>query len=207
MVVRPIMPLVRWDILARWRERVRRAVGRARRRDFVLLGVALAACGLAALAMRAARIRVQHTGSLPRGIYREVPDARPTTGAIGVWCLPLETARWARERGYIGRGDCPGQTEAIGKVILASAGDTVGFSIYGVTLNGVPVPHSKPFDRDSRGRIVRHAPYRSYVLGDGEVWLWSPYAARSFDSRYFGPARIEQLCAVVRPLWTVTPSR
>lgn len=182
----------------------RRAARRARRRDFVALAVALAVIGGVVLAFRHSGLRFQHTGSLPRGIYRDVagPSARLERGATAVWCLPQATARWARERGYLNRGDCSGHAEPLGKVVLAIAGDTVDLSADGVRLNAAAVRRTALPTRDLHGRPTPHAPFGRYVLASGEVWLWSPYTTRSFDSRVFGPVPVSALVAVVRPVWT-----
>ena len=153
-------------------------------------------------AVRMAGLRVQQTGSLPRGLYRDIRGAAPTRGTLGVWCLPADVARWARERGYVGRGNCPGGAEAIGKAVLAVVGDTVCVTTDGLTVNGVPAPHTRPLERDSRGRPMRSMPNGTYRVGENEVWLWSPLTGRSFDSRYFGAIPTSALVAVVRPVWT-----
>jgi conjugative transfer signal peptidase TraF len=171
---------------------VRRSLGR-------LVGV-LAGLGAVAVGVQASGLRVQHTGSLPRGLYRTVrgPLVR---GAIGMWCLPEVTARWARARGYLHGGGCPGDAEPVGKVVLAVAGDTVGLDVDGVRLNGRAVHGTGLVARDARGRMMSHAAFGVYVLPPGWVWLWSPYTERSFDSRYFGPVPTGALVSLVRPVW------
>lgn len=179
----------------------RRATGRARRRDFLVLGGIFAAMATGALGSQHSGLRFQHTGSLPRGIYREVPGTA-ARGVTAIWCLPEPTARWARRQGYLNRGSCPGQVEPVGKVVLASAGDTVDFAAAGLALNGAPVWRTALPPRDLRGRRTPHIPFGRYVLAPGDIWLWSPYTERSFDSRVFGPVPAVALVAVVQPIWT-----
>ena len=126
-----------------------------------------------------------------------------------MWCLPHDVARVARERGYLGWGRCPAGAEPVGKIVLARGRDTVRFTAAGVILNGRSVPHSRPLARDAAGRPLTPAPFGTYVLRADEVWLWSPYTPRSFDSRYFGPLRTSALVSLVRPVWTwgSAPSR
>lgn len=181
----------------------RRFIHRTKRQDLLLLGVVLAMLGCVVVSVRASGLRIQHTGSLPIGLYREVPHARAVRGAIGVWCLPIGTARWARARGYIGPGGCPGNIEPLGKVVMAREGDTVRLAAAGITVNGVAVPNSRPVARDSRGRPITPAPFGTYVLQRRQVWLGSPYTNRSFDSRYYGPVPATMLLSVVRPVWTL----
>lgn len=179
----------------------RRAARRARRRDFLALGGILTAMAAGVLGFQHAGLRFQHTGSLPRGVYRDVPGTA-TRGVTAVWCLPESTARWARRQGYLNRGSCPGQVEPVGKVILATAGDTVDFAPEGLALNRAPVRRTALPTRDLRGRRTPHVPFGRHVLAPGEVWLWSPYTERSFDSRVFGPVPAAALVAVVEPIWT-----
>jgi type IV secretory pathway protease TraF len=47
-----------------------------------------------------------------------------------------------------------------------------------------------------------HVAFGRRTLRPGELWLYSPYHAGAFDSRYFGPARAASVRAVVAPVWT-----
>jgi conjugative transfer signal peptidase TraF len=181
---------------------VRSSVRLTAGRDLLVLATVLCVIAGAALAVSRSGLRIQHTGSLPRGLYREEAGA-PVRGAIGMWCLPAGWATWARTRGYLGPGGCPGGTEPVGKVVLATEGDTVVMRERGVWLNRRRVPSSRPLRRDGRGRVLPVASYGLYVLRAEEVWLWSPCTPRSFDSRYFGPVSVRALVALVRPVWTV----
>ncbi len=171
----------------------------------------LAAFAIAAvttlLALRRAGVRLQWTDSLPKGFYREVDVAIVGRGTLGIWCLPIETARFARTRAYLGRGHCPGEVEAVGKMALAIGGDTVGLDSNGVSVNGVPIPGTRPLSRDSRGRPLPHAEYGTRRLSRGEFWLWSPYSPRSYDSRYFGAVPASALVSGVRPVLTCCAAR
>ena len=91
--------------------------------------------------------------SLPLGIYHTV-HAPPTRGSIVVVCLPLTLGTFARERGYLGHGPCPGGVERLGKRVAAVAGDTVDIDGEGVRINGFVIPGSEWLERDSRGRAM-----------------------------------------------------
>ena len=172
-----------------------------------MLGVVLAFFAFVAMRIDALGLRVQHTGSLPIGIYQVIGDAPPAQllrrGAIGLWCLPVQSARWAAERGYLHPGRCPSGVEPLAKVVLATSGDTVDFDARGVRLNGRMVLHTEPLSHDAAGRALTPAPYGRYKLRTNATWVWSPYSARSFDSRYLGPMPLGALVAVVRPIWTI----
>jgi conjugative transfer signal peptidase TraF len=134
--------------------------------------------------------------SLPLGVYR--PTGAPVTrGAIVVVCLPLAIGRFARERGYLGYGPCPGNVERLGKRVAAVAGDTVETGAEGVRINGFLIPASRRLERDSRGRLLPVAARRT-VVRPGELFLLATDNRRSFDSRYFGPVAVPDGIVVER---------
>ena len=168
-------------------------------------GVALAAAG--------AGIRLNLTGSIPPGLYRTA-DGAPARGAIVVACLPPNVAAFARSRGYLPPGDCPGGAWPVGKPAAAVAGDALDVGAAGIAVNGHPLPNSRALPADAAGRPTVSVPPGRRVVAVGELWLVSGYNVRSFDSRYFGPVAAAQVRAVVRPLWTaprpppsMTPNR
>ena len=106
------------------------------------------------------------------------------------------------ERHYLGAGSCPDGSEPVVKVLAAVAGDRVEVTADAVLVNGVRLPHSRPLDRDRGGRELLPFAAGEHRLEPGEVWLYSPYQERSWDSRYFGPVRIENVTTIVEPLVT-----
>ena len=149
-----------------------------------------------------AGLRVNLSGSMPIGLYR-VRSGPPVKGAMVLACLPARVAVFARSRGYVPNGRCPGSTAPIGKVVLAMAGDSVEVTSEGLLLNGRPVRNTRPLAVDAAGRSLRRFPDGTYIVAQDEVWLYSPYSTRSFDSRYFGPLHVSSIRSRVLPLWTV----
>ncbi len=147
-------------------------------------------------------LRLNLSRSMPIGFYRvsREPAAR---GAIVLACLPADVAVFARSRGYVPNGGCPGATAPIGKVVLAVAGDFVQVTGTGLLVNGQSVQNTKPLDVDGAGRSLPKLPNGAYLVRRDEVWLYSPYSKRSFDSRYFGPVPRSCILNRVLPLWTV----
>lgn len=166
------------------------------------LGLVFALLGGVVAAVHGAGLRVQHTPSLPLGLYRTIRGT-PDRGTIGMWCLPPATASAGRALGYLAAGSCAGGVEPVGKIVLGVAGDTIRYGAAGVVLNGRRVPNTRPLPRDSRNRPLAHVPFGTYVLRAGEVWLWSPFSSASWDSRYFGPIPTAALVSVVAPVWTM----
>jgi conjugative transfer signal peptidase TraF len=165
-----------------------------------LLAVAAGATALATVTI-ARTIRFNFTGSLPRGVYRAVE--RPLSrGDLVIACLPPKVGRFAHERGYLWRGDCPGGVAPVGKMVTGVAGDTVIVTAEGLVVNGHRIPNTRILSRDSRGRSLIHLPYVTFIVQPGELWLTSSHSSRSFDSRYFGPVPAAGVLSGVEPLWT-----
>jgi conjugative transfer signal peptidase TraF len=169
---------------------------KAPRSSFVLLGIG----GVAAL-LGILGFRFNLTGSLPYGVYHTTGEPA-RRGSIVHVCLPPQVAAFARERGYLGPGSCAGGVRPLGKMVLAVGGDVVVLRPDGIRVNGVAIPHSATLPRDSRGRPLPHAPWGEYRLPAGELWLFSPYRRNAYDSRYFGPVKIERMISVLEPVWT-----
>lgn len=166
--------------------------------------LAVAAAILGIVGVRA-NLQVNFTPSLPIGLYRRVSGI-PSRGDLVVACLPKHASEFARARGYLWRGDCPGGAAPVGKVVLAVAGDTVSLTRDGFVLNGIAVPSSRMVARDSRGRPIPHYPFGCYLVRAGEVWLFSPFHPLSFDSRYLGPVPASAVRSRIAPVWT-SPGR
>ncbi|HEY6321543.1 MAG TPA: hypothetical protein VJA16_08315 [Thermoanaerobaculia bacterium] len=84
-------------------------------------------------------VRINSSASLPRGLYLEIPHPwlgrAPARGDLVLVCAPAAGAELARRRGYLGDGPCgagaAGGAAALGKVVLAVAGDEVSFGAAG----------------------------------------------------------------------------
>ena len=143
---------------------------------------------------------VNVTPSLPYGLYRAT-SAPPAPGRLARSCLPEEASALALARGYLTAGDCPHGTALVAKVVVAVGGDLVEVRPGGTLVNGVPLPASAPAPRDRGGRALPAA-YGRHRLAEGEVWLYSGYHARSWDSRYYGPVPGSLLRGGLAAVWT-----
>ena len=150
--------------------------------------------------------RWNKTESLPPGIY-QVTDSAPAVierGSMVMACPEQsEVQLEARERGYLPYGlGCPGSFAPLFKIAMAVPGDVVEATEAGITINGTPVKNSSRLAADSEGRVFPPLT-ASGVVPAGYVWLLSDYAARSWDSRYFGPVPLDTVQGLARPVWTV----
>ena len=172
---------------------------RSRRRARIVL-VALAACGLAALAWAAfvqpaVRIVYNPSDSVPVGWYRVtpaplLPDALPV-GSIVLTTLPADAAALAAQRGYL-----PSHIPLL-KRVGAVAPQHVCIVNGSVRIDGVPVAAVLRADR--WGRPLPSWP-QCRQLADSELFLLSVTNPASFDSRYFGPVSAAAVLGVAQPL-------
>jgi conjugative transfer signal peptidase TraF len=170
------------------------------------LSLAVSAAALSVPAMVLAfHLELNRTESGPLGIWRAYPDRVPAVGDVARFCMPPEQAQTTAGRPYAGGargGSCPFHTWMLAKPVVAGPGDTVVHAPGFVQINGRTLPLSATRTRDSEGLVVPTAPYGSFVLGRGEFWVHSPYADGSFDSRYVGIVRDEQMRGTLQPVLT-----
>lgn len=157
------------------------------------------AAGVLAIVARALGLWLNLSPSLPIGIYRSVrgPIVR---GSIVVVCLPESVAVFARHRGYLGAGTCPGGVEPLGKTVAAVAGDTIEAGAECVRINQRCMPHSGALVWDSKSRTLRPFSREPFTLVHDELFLLSTLRPSSFDSRYFGSVRANEVRALVWPI-------
>lgn len=145
---------------------------RARRTLFAMIWLAL----VLALAF-GARIRINPTPSLPKGIYR-VSSGTPQKGDLVSFCLDGEYAALARERGYLEAGSCPSGLRPLLKRLAGLPGDVV--------------PSDLPLQtQDSQGRPMPSV-LQSGLIPPGMAMVLADHPG-SFDSRYFGLVPLEGL--------------
>ena len=122
------------------------------------------------------------------GFYKLSKNDAPKTGSQVAAYAP----EWARvmedERGYL-----PYDYPLI-KSVLAVSGDKVCYHKSGVRVpNGAVIP---VLGRDHSGREMP-ALSGCIVLKSGEYFIASPDVQEGFDSRYFGPVKIENILGTV----------
>jgi len=180
--------------------RVRGRLGRG-----VLVGlVLLALLDSIIVAAGAAGFRINQTASMPMGLYRlHALGGEPLVrGLVVAVCPSGQALQVGSSRGYLRPGSCPGNVEPLLKRIEGEAGDTVGVSDDGVTVNGTRLAHSARVAQDCLARPVPRIPAGHYRVGTGKIWLYAP-VPRSWDSRYFGPQSARDVVGVATPVLIV----
>lgn len=144
-------------------------------------------------------VKINASPSLPIGLYIRSSD--PNANLIE-FCPAEPYASFAAARGYRSRGNCPDGASPLMKPIIARAGDVVGVSNRGISVNGRLIRNTSPKMADTQGRSMTPWPFGMYVTANAAVWVASSYNPRSFDSRYFGPIPTSSIRARLRPLLT-----
>jgi conjugative transfer signal peptidase TraF len=139
------------------------------------------------------------SNSLPPGLYRIVPAGSGTDLLI---CPTGLAEKVSIERGYrVKSFGCGDGYAPLLKPIAAQAGDTVTVSEAGVAVNGKLLPKSKQYPKDGIGRPMPLVPFGTYSVNPGTAWVISSYNRFSFDSRYFGPIRLDDKVKYARLFW------
>jgi len=139
------------------------------------------------------------SNSLPPGFYRIVPPGR---GSDLLICPTGVAESVSISRGYRPKGaGCGDGYAPLLKPISARYGDTVTVSNAGISINGRLLSNSKQYAKDALGRSLPQVPAGTYTVLPGTVWVISSYNRFSFDSRYFGPIRLDERVRYANPLW------
>jgi signal peptidase I len=111
---------------------------------------------------------------------------------VGVWEIkPLNRV----ERGTIAFFHQEGRRRFL-KPIAAIEGDVVQIRDgYPVTVNGKELPNT-----EAQKEMKPWWPSGKYTVKPGEVWVFSSYNAKSYDSRYFGPLSVSTIQGEANPL-------
>ena len=150
------------------------------------LAVTLLGCLLAS------RLAWNLTDSLPRGLYaRSLVRSGPHLGDIVAFEVPESVRDLVYGRRYLPPG------AQLFKTVVAGPGDHVCTRDSLFEVNHRPV--GPVLRADAQGNPLPFFEFCGVVPADS--YFVASATPRSFDSRYFGPLRVESL-AQLRPLWT-----
>jgi conjugative transfer signal peptidase TraF len=131
--------------------------------------------------------------SIPTGLYAIRGKASLHVGERVAIEPPPELRRLMRERGYL-----PDRVPLL-KRIAAVSGQRVCRFAHGVTIDGELVGVARARDRAGRPLPTW---FGCHKLRTGELFAMNPAAPDSFDGRYFGPLKIENVIGRAMPVWT-----
>lgn len=142
-------------------------------------------------------LTINITPSIKKGLYIK-SSGEIKRGDIVSVCLKAPYQKIALERHYISKGRKCFGADPLVKEVLAVPGDTVILAAEYVEVNAhrhiLPI-HST----DSAGRMLTAYPRGMYARTCG-YWLVGNNSEKSWDSRYFGPVKKEQIIAKLKPL-------
>lgn len=187
MAERPNLPLFAWGEALRAARILRRR--RAARFAFAALGIA----GIAAtiIAPPAPRLLWNASASAPVGLYRVAPGAPVARGDMVIAWAPDGPRALAAARHYL-----PGNVPLV-KRVAAVPGDRVCAMAHRILVDGREISTRRT--HDAAGRPMPW--WRGCTtLRDGAVLLLMN-APASFDGRYFGPTRPDDVIGKATLLW------
>ncbi len=90
---------------------------------------------------------INTSNSLPQGLYLNLPVFELKKNDLVLICLNEEMAKFAKERNYIKKGDCPLNTAPLGKKITGIFNDKVIFKKDFILVNNIIIkfPQKKAF--------------------------------------------------------------
>ena len=150
-----------------------------------------------------AGLRINLTPSYPLGLWRIEPLARQVAVGDRIFICPppVEPFALARNRGYLGRGLCPGWFSPLIKTVVAVAGQHVVID-GNITVDGIRLAHSSVRSIDGEGRAL--ALDAGGIVPTGKLFLFSDFAG-SYDSRYFGPVPAAGVLGLAHSLLVFDP--
>lgn len=147
----------------------------------------------------AAGVRGNLSDSAPVGLWIKRPIASELEKGMMIGICPPPTVAVVRlfsANGTLPYGQCPETNVALLlKPVRALPGDVVTISrgseakVNRIALANTVAEESLPAWPDGE-----------YIVNPGEVWIFSSYSQKSFDSRYFGPVKIKDIQSYVYPL-------
>lgn len=148
------------------------------------------------------RLKINWSDSMPIGIYKEVAQGNYHRDDIVVVCLPIEIAKEGVRAGYIGQGNCPGQTTPLIKKLIALPGDKVMLTSKYIMANKRSFPIVIR-GTDDRGQMINQYVKMGSRISKG-YWLYgSGNPTNSWDSRYYGAVPYSSLRGTYAPVWIV----
>lgn len=145
-------------------------------------------------------VRLNLSASAPRGLYFLSGEGEVAAGDPVLVCLPAGLAKFGRSRGYLSRGRCHGASEAI-KRVIARGGDQVHLGLTYLVVNRRIYVYPPVPVEDFAGRRLELWHHGCFTVPHGQVFVLGITAARSWDSRYFGPVPASSVRSKLTPAW------
>ena len=144
--------------------------------------------------------RINLTPSYPVGVYKII-EGEIAHGDFVIACpFPSALTVYARDKGYLFYGTCPGAYSTLLKQVMATPGDIVSRTQgHSLVVNGRTIPNSQFIHFAPHGLDLPLPPVGK--VPKNEFWLLSDYRSDSFDSRYLGTFHRQNIVSKVVPVW------
>jgi conjugative transfer signal peptidase TraF len=164
------------------------------RKRYVILAGSVTVAALLSAVLPFSRLVIWNaTASVPTGLYVIGGKGGLLVGERVAINPPPDLRRYLAERGYLPSG------APLVKEIAARSGETVCRSGTRITICGNPVGEAREYDRAGRALPVWQG---CRTLAQNEVFVMNLSAPGSFDGRYFGPIKRDQIIGRAVPVWT-----
>lgn len=168
---------------------------------YIVAGIAFTVIGL----FGRCNFELNTTESMPKGLYYVLSNTELARNDMVTFCPPYnEFLKFAERQGFWGdlKKICNRQTPKYMKKIVGIPGDSISVFYSGVYVNNVKIANSEAYTKILSDKIF--AGYeKKFVLKSDEYFLMSDYNPLSFDSRYFGVIKREQIISSVNPFFVI----
>ena len=138
------------------------------------------------LSLRYSELWINLTSSIPQGIYK-IKALEEKRGEAVLFCLDKKRADFAKQRGYVGYGNCPSNSSPLGKYLKGLPGDLAYIGKEGIKINGSLLSGTAPQLKDGNGTPLTAA--RLNRVLDQDEFILASERTQSYDSRYFGTVK------------------
>lgn len=153
------------------------------------------------LLFRSLGYRINTSDSIPKGLYR-ITASQPAKGGYVIFCPDTHNSfKEAVKRGYIEKGICPSGYGYMMKKIVAARGDTVSTTKAGIVINHKILAFSSPKFVDGAHRTLHPWQVTLYTLKKNELLTMTDQDEWSFDGRYYGLIKTNQVKGMITPIW------
>jgi conjugative transfer signal peptidase TraF len=162
----------------------------------LITGLTVLALILMADAFFPVGISINHSKSLPRGIYWHAPISTAFHRGQLV-CFPYVAPEWAKPRNYFPQGSL------LCKAVLGLPGDKIVMDGRDVSVceDSHCYAGGRILSEDPKHRAVPLTPFPA-VIPQGELFLSATRVPNSFDSRYLGLLAGSEIVREIHPLLT-----
>jgi conjugative transfer signal peptidase TraF len=141
------------------------------------------------------------TDSMPVGLYRRSEDqiSKHSLVLLNNALLEQHNSLFSQgiDNGYFLRDN------NLLKEVIAVAGDVVSVTREGIYINGQNYPGTAAVITDSHGNTLKQSKLTEYLLKKDELLVFGNSSSKSFDSRYFGIVKSDEVIATVKPILTL----